>query len=146
MPIAPNSEQPMCLLRIRYSHTSWYFHTMKHCSHNTEWTVATHGTMGTSHEHAEQKCQTRQQYIWHHSMYMKVQTMRPSLSEAGRVGILLGDREVNIRESNVKWFPLTVKFSFCGSGLGRWVNLLNTNWAVYCWFPYMLHFNKFAGR
>lgn len=52
-------------------------------------------------------------------MYMKVQTMRPSLLEAGRVGILWGDREVNIRESNVKWFPLTVKFSFCGSGLGR---------------------------
>lgn len=37
-------------------------------------------------------------------MYMKVQTMRLRLLEARRVGILLGDREVNTRESNVKWF------------------------------------------
>lgn len=37
-------------------------------------------------------------------MYRKVQTMRLRLLEARRVDILLGDREVNIRESNVKWF------------------------------------------
>lgn len=110
--ITQNSEHPICLLRIIYSPESWFIHWMN--------------TVATTQSKQQLRIET-----WEHltSLSNKKSHLYEASNNAGksvggqRVGILLGEGEVNTRKSNHKAVSVTVKFSFCGSGLGRWLIL-----------------------